>query len=54
MSERQSVPDVARWAGVEGLLRDKTRPPGTWPHPTETVAAVLVLICSQAPGEVTH
>ncbi len=35
---------VWRWqrryakAGVEGLLRDKTRPPGTPPRSTETVA----------------
>ncbi|MBP1180978.1 hypothetical protein JOE48_002942 [Methylobacterium sp. PvR107] len=41
-------------AGVEGLLRDKTRPPGTPPRPTETVAEVLALTCSEPPGEVTH
>jgi hypothetical protein len=40
--------------GVEGLLRDKTRPPGTPPHPTETAAEVLALTCSEPPGEVTH
>lgn len=41
-------------AGVEGLLRDKMRTPGTPPHPTETVAEVLALTCSEPPGEVTH
>lgn len=41
-------------AGVEGLLRDKTRPPGMPPHSTETVSEVLALTCSEAPGEVTH
>jgi len=55
-----SRPAVWRWqqrygeAGTDGLLRDKTRPPGTPPHPTSTVAAVLALTCSEPPGEVTH
>jgi transposase len=55
-----SRPAVWRWqqrygeAGVDGLLRDKTRPPGTPPHPTETVARVLALTCSEPPDEVTH
>ena len=55
-----SRPAVWRWQqrygeeGSEGLLRDKTRPPGTPPHPTSTVAAVLALTCSEPPGEVTH
>ena len=39
--------------GVEGLLHDKTRPPGTPPHDAHTVAAVLALTCSEPPGEVT-
>src|SRR3978361_2099318 len=39
--------------GSEALLRDKTRPPGTPPHPVSTVAAVLALACSEPPGEVT-
>ena len=44
-----SRPAVWRWqkryaeAGVEGLLRDKTRPPGKAPVPTATVARVLAL-----------
>jgi transposase len=55
-----SRPAVWRWQqrygeeGSEGLLRDKTRPPGTPPHSTSTVAAVLALTCSEPPGEVTH
>src|SRR5918997_4514706 len=48
-----SRPAVWRWQqrygeeGVDGLLRDKTRPPGRPPHPTSTVAAVLALTCSE-------
>jgi transposase len=38
----------------EGLLRDKTRPPGKAPVPPETVAQVLAITCSEPPGEVTH
>ena len=55
-----SRPAVWRWQqrfaeeGVEGLLRDKTRPPGKAPVPPETVAQVLALTCSEPPGEVTH
>jgi len=40
--------------GVEGLLRDKTRKPGKAPLPAATVAKVLVLTCSDPPGETTH
>jgi transposase len=55
-----SRPAVWRWQqryaeeGVDGLLRDKTRPPGKAPHSTGTVAEVLALTCSEPPGEVTH
>src|SRR3954468_6486314 len=55
-----SRPMVWRWQqrfaeeGVEGLLRDKTRPPGKAPVPPETVAQVLAITCSEPPGEVTH
>jgi hypothetical protein len=55
-----SRPAVWRWQvryaeqGVEGLLRDKTRPPGKAPLPTTTVARVLALTCSAPPGQVTH
>ena len=41
-------------AGVDGLLRDKTRKPGRAPLPPETVAKVLALPCSEAPGNATH
>jgi transposase len=55
-----SRPAVWRWqrryaeAGIEALLRDKTRPPGTAPTPMATVAKVVALTCSEPPGEVTH
>ena len=55
-----SRPAVWRWQrryaeeGVDGLLRDKTRPPGKPPLPTTTVAKVLALTCAEPPGETTH
>ena len=55
-----SRPAVWRWQaryaeeGVEGLLRDKTRPPGKARLTTATVAKVLALTCAEPPGEVTH
>ncbi len=55
-----SRPAVWRWQrryaeeGVDGLLRDKTRPPGRAPLSTAKVAEVLALTCSEPPGEVTH
>ncbi len=55
-----SRPAVWRWqvrfaeAGMEGLLRDKTRPPGTAKLATATVAKILALTCSEPPGQVTH
>ncbi len=55
-----SKPGVWRWqerfmqAGVDGLLRDKTRPPGKPRLPDETVRRVLDLTLSEPPGEVTH
>jgi transposase len=55
-----SRPAVWRWqqryaeAGVDGLLRDKTRPPGKPPVPAATVAKVLALTCAEPPGERTH
>ena len=58
-----SRPAVWRWQaryaleGVDGLLRDKTRPPGKTPlttAKTAKVAKVLALTCSEPPGEVTH
>ena len=55
-----SRPVVWRWqrryaeAGVEGLLRDKTRPPGKKPVAIETVNKVLAPTCGEPPGEMTH
>jgi transposase len=55
-----SRPAVWRWQqryaehGIDGLLRDKTRKPGRPPLPLETVAKVLALPCSEAPGNATH
>jgi transposase len=55
-----SRPTVWRWQqrygeeGVDGLLRDKTRPPGRPRLPAATVAKVLALTCSEPPGEATH
>jgi len=55
-----SKPVVWRWQerfmheGVDGLLRDKTRPPGKAPLPEATVARVLDLTLGEPPGEVTH
>lgn len=55
-----SRPCVWRWQqrfgeeGVEGLTRDKTRPPGKAPLGTTVTARVLALTCSQPPGALTH
>src|SRR5215470_2809825 len=55
-----SKPVVWRWQerfmreGVDGLLRDKTRPPGKLPLPAETVQCVLDLALGPVPGEATH
>ena len=53
-------PTVWRWqerfmtAGVAGLLREKSRPPGIAPLPVETVDQVLSLTGAPPPGEATH
>ena len=55
-----SRPAVWRWQqryaeeGIEGLLRDTTRPPGKAPLPARTLAKVLSITCSEPPGEATH
>ncbi len=55
-----SRPAVWRWqvryalAGVEGLLRDRTCPPGRAPVPMPTVAKVLALTCSEPRAQATH
>lgn len=40
--------------GVDGLLRDKTRPPGKPPLPRDVDDEVVVLTQSEPPGETTH
>jgi transposase len=55
-----SKPCVGRWQarfmaeGVDGLLRDKTRPPGTPPLPEATVERVVELTRQAPPGEAPH
>jgi transposase len=55
-----SKPCVCRWQarfaaeGVAGLLRDRTRPPGTPPLPRATVERVVELTRQGPPGETTH
>jgi transposase len=55
-----SRPMVWRWqqrfaeAGVEGLLRDKTRKPGKAPIAADTVARVVAMTCATPPHEATH
>src|SRR5690242_13774998 len=55
-----SKPSVRRWRerfaaeGVAGLLRDKTRPPGTPPLPGTIVERVVELTRRGPPGEATH
>src|SRR5690242_13892928 len=41
-------------AGVDGLLRDKTRKPGKPPVGDDLVRRVVALTCAEPPGEVTH
>ena len=55
-----SRPAVWRWqqryaeAGIDGLLRDKTRKPGKTPLGKVKVQQVVALTCAEPPGEVTH
>src|SRR3954471_11486840 len=55
-----SRPAVWRWqrryaeAGVDGLLRDKTRKPGKAPLGDDLARRVVALTCAAPPGEVTH
>jgi hypothetical protein len=41
-------------AGVDGLLRDGTRPPGKAPIPNDRVAEVVRLTLAPPPHEATH
>src|SRR3954451_21191074 len=53
-------PSVWRWqqrfaeAGVDGLLRDKTRKPGKRRTADAVVQRVVALTCGEPPGEATH
>jgi transposase len=55
-----SRPTVWRWqqrfaeAGVEGLLRDRTRKPGKAPIAADQAARIVALTCTQPPHEATH
>lgn len=55
-----SRPCVWRWQlrfgeeGPDGLVRDKTRPPGRAPLDTSVTARVLALTCTEPPGSITH
>jgi transposase len=55
-----SRPAVWRWqrhygeGGVERLLREGSRKPGTAPTPRATIAQIVALTCSEPPGEVTQ
>jgi transposase len=55
----KSVPSVRRWrrryasAGVEGVLKDATRPPGRQPLAVETIKRVLDLTVHQTPPAAT-
>ena len=56
----KSKPCVWRWQerfmheGVDGLLRDKTRPPGTPPLPESVRQKVLAKTASETPPSATH
>ena len=56
----QSKPTVWRWqaryaeAGVDGLLRDKTRPPGRAALPPEIIRKVVSKTTTEHPPEATH
>src|SRR6516225_3787922 len=55
-----SRPTVWRWqqryaeAGVDGLLRDKSRKPGKTPIAARTTARVVALTCTTPPNQATH
>ena len=57
---RVSKPTIRRWrtryveAGVDGLCRDKTRPPGKAPLGATMVNRVLEKTLTQAPPDATH
>src|SRR5512144_1703550 len=56
----KSVPSVRRWrrryasAGVEGLLKDASRPPGRQPLAAATIKRVVELTLHETPADATH
>ena len=56
----KSKPTVWRWQerfmeqGVEGLLHDKTRPPGKAPLPPDVIKRGVAMTHEEPPGEATH
>jgi hypothetical protein len=56
----QSKPTVWRWQarfaaeGVDGLLRDKTRPPRIKPLPALTIRQVVAKTTTERPSDATH
>jgi len=56
----KSVPTVRRWrrryvaAGVDGLRKDATRPPGRKPLPVETIKRVVEMTLHETPPAATH
>jgi hypothetical protein len=60
IAAKVSRPMVWRWQqrfaeeGPEGLLREKTRPPGKRPLAAETVARIVALTCGDPPAGMTH
>ena len=48
------VPKGFMHEGVDGLLRDKTRPPGEAPLGAEIVKRIVDLTLADPPGETTH
>jgi transposase len=56
----KSEPTVRRWlarygaAGVDGLLRDASRPPGRKPLPKSTIERVVHMTLHELPPQATH
>ncbi|MDP6787451.1 MAG: IS630 family transposase [Rhodospirillales bacterium] len=56
----KSKPTVWRWQerfmeqGVDGLVHDKTRPPGKAPLPPDVIKRVVAMTHEGPPGEATH
>ena len=51
---RLALAEALRRVGVDGLLRDKTRPPGRKPLAAELKAKVLAKTARETPPDATH